>query len=87
MQIAFTQTIEETRGDGIYLVHGGVDHTGQSSWYFIRVENPKVRAFLKAIKDGAINLSGYGEIIESGYGKEPPYSVLERMRSQYGYMG
>ncbi len=87
MKVAFTQTLEELRGNNIYLVRGGSDNTGQMSWYFIRVDSPKARAFLKAIDSGTIDLSSYGEILESGYGAEPPYSVLEHMRNQYGYTG
>ena len=87
MKLAFTQAVDQSRGDSIYLVHGGEDHTKQSAWYFVRVEATKIRAFLKAISGGEIDLEKFGAILESGYGKEPPYSVLERMRTQYGYTG
>ncbi len=87
MKPAFAQTVEQSRGDMVYLVKGGVDYTKQSTWYFIRVESYKVRLFNKAIADGSIDLSTYGTILESGYGKEPPYSVLEYMRANHGYNG
>jgi hypothetical protein len=87
MKLAFAQTVEQSRGESIYLVHGGEDHTGQSAWYFVRVESPKVRVFLKAIEGGAADLESYGTILESGYGKEPPYCVLQHMREHYGYTG
>jgi hypothetical protein len=87
MKLAFTQAVQKTQGDNIYLVHGGEDHTKQSAWYFIRVDSPKIRAFLKAISAGSIDLENFGTILESGYGKEPPHSVLEKMRNEYGYKG
>ena len=87
MKLAFTQAVDQSRGENIYLVHGGEDHTKQSAWYFVRVEAAKIRAFLKAISGGAIDLEGFGTILESGYGKEPPYSILENMRNNYGYTG
>jgi hypothetical protein len=87
MKPAFTQALDQSRGDNVYLVHGGKDHTEQSSWYFIRVGATKTSAFLKAIKTGAIDLESYGTILESGYGKEPPHSVVEYMRASYGYAG
>ncbi|MDE2101341.1 MAG: hypothetical protein KGL39_29105 [Patescibacteria group bacterium] len=87
MKLAFAQVALQSRGDTVYLVHGGEDHTGQAAWYFILVDSAKVRAFLKAIDSGTADLQSYGTILESGYGKEPPYSVLQHMREQYGYTG
>ena len=87
MKRAFTQAIGQSRGNNIYLVHGGADHTGHSAWYFIRVEVAKVRAFVKAISTNAIDLNYFGTVLESGYGKEPPYSLVEHMREHHGYMG
>ncbi len=87
MKLAFTQAAIQSRGENIYLVTGGVDNTGQHCWYFVRVDSPKSRAFLKAISGGTIELESFGAILESGYGKEPPYSVLERMRVELGYKG
>lgn len=87
MKLAFAQAVEQSRGENIYLVQGGGDHTGQSAWYFVRVQAAKARAFLKAIAAGSINLTQFGEIVESGYGKEPPYSILTRMREEYGFNG
>lgn len=85
--LAFAKAAVQSRGDTVYLVHGGADHSGQSAWYFIRVDSPKVRAFLKAIGSGSANLGQFGTVLESGYGAEPPYSIVEKMRSEYGYTG
>ncbi len=84
---AFTQLVKQSKGENIYLVHGGADHTKQFAWYFIRVDGPKVRTFLKEVSAGAVNLEGFGTILESGYGKEPPFSIVEKMRNEHGYTG
>ena len=87
MKPAFAQTAMQSRGDNVYLVHGGEDHTGRPAWYFIRVDSPKLRAFSKAIESGSAELESYGAILESGYGKAPPHALLEYMREHHGYTG
>jgi len=87
MKPAFAHAVKGTRGDGVYLVRGGRDHTNRSAWYFIRVHSPKIRAFFKAISGGKIDLAAYGEIIESGYGEAPPETIIAHMRAHYGYTG
>jgi hypothetical protein len=87
MSLAYSDTVKQSRGADIYLVLGGNDASAQPAWYFIRVEAAKQRMFLKTINSGAAKLSQFGTILGSGYGKEPPYSVLERMRTIYGYTG
>lgn len=87
MRLAFTQAVGQSRGDNVFLVHGGGDTTGHAAWYFVRVEAAKIRAFLKAIAQGSIALELYGSIVESGYGKEPPQAVIDHMRANHGYTG
>lgn len=85
--MTFAKTVQKSRGELVYLVHGGTDHTGQPAWYFVQVEVAKVKAFQKAVDAGNVELESYGTVIESGYGKEPPHSVLEHMRKNHGYNG
>ena len=87
MKPAFAHAVQGTRSDGVYLVHGGCDHTNRPAWYFIRVGSVKLRAFLKAISGGKIDLVAYGDIIESGYGETPPENIVAYMRTQFGYKG
>lgn len=83
----FTQAFAGARGNMIYLVSGGKDKTHQPAWYFVRVDAPKTRAFLNAVRSGAIELAQYGEVIESGYGVEPPQAILSYMRAEHGFAG
>ena len=84
---SFAQNITGTRNETIFLVRGGRDHTGQPAWYFIRVDGVKTKAFLREIKGGNIELAAFGEIVESGYGKEPPPAVIAYMKANYSYTG
>jgi hypothetical protein len=82
---SFAQSISSNRNENLYLVHGGRDRTNQSVWHFIRVERAKTKAFMHAIKTGSIDLSAFGEILESGYGEEPPPAMLSYMKANYGF--
>jgi len=83
---AFAQNLSTARNDNLYLVNGGSDYTDQPAWYFIRVENVKVRAFFRAVEAGNIKLEDFGEIVESGYGEEPPDAIIASMRANYGFV-
>jgi len=87
MALAFTQIIQQSRGEHIYLVLGGVDKYERAVWHFIRVAPAKARAFERAINSGTIELKDYGTVLESGIGAEPPYTTVEQMRNDYGYTG
>lgn len=84
---SFTKKISTERGENIFLVTGGKDQTGRDAWYFIRVESTKINAFRRTIKAGNISLTDYGNILKSGYGKEPSETVITFMREEYGYAG
>jgi hypothetical protein len=86
MKAAFAKAVA-TRNETVYLVHGGEDYTKQPAWYFVSVESIRARAFQKAVSSGSVNFEEYGTIIESGYGKEPPYAIIAYMRANYGYAG
>jgi hypothetical protein len=83
---SFSQRISSIRKcQNIYLVRGGKDDTKQDTWFFIRVENLKINLFLKEIKNGVIDLQEFGEILESGYGQEPPEYIFTKMHEKYGF--
>ncbi len=66
----------------IYLVKG-VD-AGRNAWYYVLVERLKVQLFLKALNDDIIHLENYGKILFSAYGDEPPASVTDELKEEYG---
>jgi hypothetical protein len=66
----------------IYLVKG-VD-AGRNAWYYVLVEKLKVQLFLKALNDDIIHLEKYGKILYSAYGDEPPASVTQLIKDEYG---
>lgn len=69
-------------GQFIYLVKG-ID-AGKNAWYYVLVERLKVQLFLKALNDEIIHLEKYGKILYSAYGDEPPASVTQAIKDEYG---
>lgn len=69
---SFTASVEEDRL--IYLVRG-VDQ-GKDAWYYVQVHNHRVLPlFLKAIEGGRPNLLEHSNILDCGWGKDPPEDI------------
>ena len=66
----------------IYLVKG-ID-AGRSAWYYVLVEKLKVQLFLKALTNEIIQLEQYGKVLYSAYGSEPPSSITQLIKNEYG---
>lgn len=85
---SFAQKIAtDTQRQNIYLVTGGRDHTGRAAWYYIRVDDHQRARFERVVRSGALTLTEYGTILESGYGDTPPESVRNRMKIEHGFTG
>ena len=81
----YADRVRRERGNNLFLVRGN-DSTGRAAWYFVLVDPAKRAAFRKAFS-GQVELNAYGRIIASGYGTDPPASVRERMKAEYGFTG
>ncbi len=70
-------------GDLVYLVKG--EDRGRSAWYYVLIvdDEDTVCAFKAALEDDTINLSRYGQILKSGWGKIPPNEVTDEIERQY----
>lgn len=68
--------------DLIYLVNG--NDRGRSAWYYVVVDRLKVQMFLKAMNSDSINLDDYGVVIYSAYGDNPPESITQKVKEEYG---
>ena len=73
---------KKMQADLIYLVKG-VD-AGRNAWYYVLVDRLKTQLFLKALNDEIIHLENYGKILFSAYGDEPPSSVTNQLKEEYG---
>lgn len=69
----------------IVLIYGMLENGGPC-WIYAAVKPARYQAFLKAQKEGALNVydfKAYGEIIVSGEGKTPPDEVTLKVAEMY----
>ncbi len=79
---ALNNSTKKAEAQLIYLVKG-ID-AGRNAWYYVLVERLKVQLFLKAMNDEIIHLEEYGRILYSAYGDEPPESITNKLKEEYG---
>jgi hypothetical protein len=77
--------LKRSQAEYIYLVKG-IDNS-RKAWYYVLVERLKVQLFLKALNDDIIHLENYGKILFSAYGEEPPASITQQLKDEYGIDG
>ena len=58
---------------------------GYKCWHIVLVfdDDGVILSFLKAARSGNIDVKDYGEILKSGWGKDPPEEAREAARQKY----
>jgi hypothetical protein len=74
--------MKKAQAEFVYLVKGIDDN--RKAWYYVLVEKLKLQLFLKALNDDIIHLENYGKILYSAYGEEPPASITNQLKEEYG---
>lgn len=69
---------KENAGERIYLVRGK-DKAGNTAWHCVLVHKALLLLFLRRTKGGSLDVAAFGEVLKSGWGKDPPESVREEM--------
>jgi tetratricopeptide (TPR) repeat protein len=69
-------------GNRVFPVRGNVD--GRPAWHVVKVAHSKLAKFKQALKTGSLDVSDYGEILHSGWGKDPPEEITRELRERYG---
>lgn len=57
---------------------------GQACWFYLRISEQHYSEYQQKLKQKAMNIRDYGEIVESGWGEYPPEDVIDRMKKQFG---
>ena len=72
----------------VYLVKG--EDRGRPAWYFVLVvdDEETIKLFEEKVQgeaagSGIINLESFGQVLKSGFGKEPPNQVRDRIEKEY----
>lgn len=79
---SFADAAKKSRLDCVFLVRG---KDGQrDAWHYVLVDKSKKEVFLGASKSGSIDVSKYGEILYSGWGKDPPQEIVKKIEEEFG---
>lgn len=73
--MGFSDKIINSRKHLFRLVTG--KNNGMNAWWYVRVFNEKFEQYKLALKSDSINLEAYGEIIDCGWGKTPPETIMK----------
>ena len=66
----------------VYLVHD--KDRGYPAWHYVLIDKEKHDDFKANVATGAITLTDYGRVLESGWGKDPPKNIDRKMDLRRG---
>ena len=68
---------KENASERIYIVRG--KDRGKPAWHYVLVEKGLEPLFLRRIKGGSLDIAGFGLVLTSGWGKDPPEAVRKNI--------
>jgi len=80
-----TALAKRVEGKKIYLVRGR--DRGRDAWYYVLVNKKPLVVFEKDLRRGSLVLTDYGDVLMSGWGKDPPPEVKNRAWEEWGFQG
>ena len=78
----FSDATRRSRIDCVFLVRG--KDKGRAAWHYVLVDKSKKEMFLAKSKTGSIDVAEYGEILHSGWGQDPPESIVSKIKEEFG---
>ena len=67
----------------IQLVRG--KDKGRAAWHYVLVKKHLLGLFLKRVKGGRVNVADFGDILRSGWGKDPPEGTTDKILKEYDF--
>ena len=52
---------------------------GRAAWHYVLVKRHLLGLFLKRVKGGRVNVADFGDILRSGWGKDPPEGIIDQI--------
>lgn len=81
-QVQMPEDIDDTVGI-LQMVTGRIE--GQAFWAYLAMFPSKYQEYVAKVQNNEpVDLMSYGEVIEQGYGEQPPQEVVDRMAAEYG---
>ncbi|MFN7039173.1 MAG: hypothetical protein ACK4OM_06395 [Alphaproteobacteria bacterium] len=80
MAQTYLELVNKNNLESVYLIRG--QDQGKPAWYYLRLNKLQISIFLMLATDkrNKISLTKYGEVIEYGWGINPPNHIQERFR-------
>ena len=79
--MSFLEKIKTSKGHLVYLVRG--KDKGLPCWHYVLIDQFKLPIFKEDLKKPTIDVADYGEVLESGWGENPPEDVVDRIKKKY----
>ena len=74
---------KENSTERFYLVRG--KERGRAAWHYVLVKKHLLGLFLKRVKGGRVNVADFGDILRSGWGKDPPEGTTDKILKEYDF--
>ena len=68
-------------GARVYLVRG--QDRGRAAWHYVLVDKDKETDFTAKVKTGTVDVAKFGEVLFSGWGKDPPESTKRKIKLRF----
>ena len=68
---------KENSTDRTYLVRGKVRR--RAAWHYVLVKKHLLGLFLKRMNGGSLDVADFGDVLRSGWGKEPPEGTTDKI--------
>jgi len=81
--MSYLQKVVQQRGGAIRFIRA-VEGDAMC-WFYLRLNPDKLGEYEQKLKTGDMNVSDYGQILESDWGRYPPDDVVSFMREEYGF--
>ena len=80
-EMSHAEKMRRRRSQNVFLVRG--KDRGRAAWHYVLVDNQKRELFLAATRSGSLDVADYGEVLESGWGEDPPKHVVKRIEDEF----
>ena len=79
--MSFLEKIKSSRSELLYLVRG--KDKGEKCWHYVMVDKFKLPLFKEKLKTGSLDVADFGQILQSGWGENPPEDIVAKIKAEY----
>ena len=74
---------KENSTERFYLVRG--KDRGRAAWHYVLVKKHLLGLYLKRAKGGSLNVVDFGDVLWSGWGKDPPEGIGDKILKEHDF--